>query len=193
MMMSCDILVRVFVSHSFVKSGTDESFNLILHNPIQNWSCNCIDMFLFWHSQLHPSFLNQKIVEKRVYIVKWISFVIEESAQEFAEKGVEAAESGDFGKALSLLSHAVVLDDKDYKSMEMIAQVTFYILLWIDPPNARKAVWSSEIRHEKSWCQTWMVWRTCNISTSSTRNGRSQFITRILQEGNRIAGWGNKS
>ena len=57
-------------------------------------------------------------------IVKWISFVIEESAQEFAEKGVEAAESGDFGKALSLLSHAVVLDDKDYKSMEMIAQVT---------------------------------------------------------------------
>ena len=42
---------------------------------------------------------------------------------------MEAAESGDFGKALSLLSHAVVLDDKDYKSMEMIAQVTFYILL----------------------------------------------------------------
>ena len=65
------------------------------------------------------------IMKRRVCIVKWISFNLEESAQEFAEKGVEAAESGDFGRALSLLSHAVVLDDKDYKSLEMIAQVDY--------------------------------------------------------------------
>ena len=47
----------------------------------------------------------------------------DDCAEEICEQGVQAAESGDMGKALSLLSHAVVLNDKDYKTYEMIAQV----------------------------------------------------------------------
>ena len=47
----------------------------------------------------------------------------DDCAEEICEQGVQAAESGDMGQALSLLSHAVVLNDKDYKTYEMIAQV----------------------------------------------------------------------
>ena len=47
----------------------------------------------------------------------------DDCAEEICEQGVQAAESGDMGRALSLLSHAVVLNDKDYKTYEMIAQV----------------------------------------------------------------------
>lgn len=66
-------------------------------------------------------------MRRRVCVLKWIPFYLDESAQEISENGVKAAESGDMGRALNLLSHAVVLNDKDYKSLEMIAQVKYSI------------------------------------------------------------------
>ena len=45
--------------------------------------------------------------------------------EELRDEGVREAEKGNIGKALSLLSHAATLNDKDYKTFEMIAQVVF--------------------------------------------------------------------
>ena len=51
------------------------------------------------------------------------------SFEELKEEGIREAESGNIGKALNLLSHAASLNDKDYKTFEMIAQVSFFLSL----------------------------------------------------------------
>lgn len=53
----------------------------------------------------------------------------DKSFEELKEEGIREAESGNIGKALNLLSHAASLNDKDYKTFEMIAQVAFFLFL----------------------------------------------------------------
>ena len=49
--------------------------------------------------------------------------ILAKTFEELRDEGVQEAENGNIGKALSLLSHAASINDKDYKTFEMIAQV----------------------------------------------------------------------
>ncbi|KAK8800864.1 hypothetical protein WA588_001695, partial [Blastocystis sp. NMH] len=77
----------------------------------------------------------------------------DDCAEEICEQGVQAAESGDMGKALSLLSHAVVLNDKDYKTYEMIAQIH---LLQDRPFGAVKYALKS-VALKPDWCEGYIT------------------------------------
>lgn len=50
-------------------------------------------------------------------------YYIAKTFEELRDEGVQEAENGNIGRALSLLSHAASINDKDYKTFEMIAQV----------------------------------------------------------------------
>lgn len=55
--------------------------------------------------------------------------MIEALFEDLRKKGIEEAEKGNTSKALSYLSHAISLNDKDYKLYEMIAQVRFVFVI----------------------------------------------------------------
>ena len=52
----------------------------------------------------------------------------EESFEDLKRDGMKEAEAGNFGKALSLLSHAADINAQDYKLFEMIAQVRDWMI-----------------------------------------------------------------
>ena len=78
------------------------------------------------HLQMKMSiFNNEKAPENKGMNMHSVLFCnrIEEKFNELKEKGIEEAENGNFGRALSLLSHAFNINNEDYKLCEMIAQV----------------------------------------------------------------------